>query len=342
MLEMDYAKEWVNSYEHAERVFNHDAGFDLDPEGQIRTSLLSLENTINSTTKQLVSEAEIIFIDISKAIQTSTLTQFKELCVQLTCDYNSDSEIGLKLKTLLNTRDIQNIFDVEGIEAMKTEKFEELVDITKYVVSNTIYELITKNFILKMSDLLQHLKPDDPNHVGTMFYRYYTGNIPRLEHLFLRILEGVQTDEFFEKLDSVFKDVCATRNNYSLLLNTIEHLKKSFQFVAKFVGNDKKLDMLKLLIELKNSFPDIFKDTAEKINHRIDDLFMIAMEGRLAWQLNYKSLSLVLPDCTEKAECGEILLEENWWGRNKVFGYLLSLHDSNFDIASVLNYIKND
>lgn len=338
MLEMDYAKEWINGYEHSPA--GPGPGPAWDPEEEIRSSLLSLENAINSTTKQLVSEAELILIDISKAIQSSTLTQFKELCVQLTCDYNSDSDLQSKLKKLFNSEGVQNIFDVEGTEDIQMEKFGQLVEITKYVVSNTIYDLITKNFILKMSDLLQHLKPDDPNHVVTMLYKSYTGKIPRLEHLFLRILEGVQTDEFFEKLDSVFKDFCATKKNYSLLLNTIEHLKKSFHFVAKYVGKNKKLDMLKLLTELKNSFPDIFKDTAEKINHRIDDLFMFAMEGKLSWQLNYKSLSLVLPDCAEKAECGEILLEEYWWGRYKVCGLLLYLHDfiesiRNVDIASV-------
>merc|ERR1712142_747266 len=210
-------------YEQIKGMFDHDAGSDWDPEGQIRSSLLSLENAINSTTKQLVSEAELILIDISKAIQTSSLTQFKDLSVQLTCDYNSDCEIGSKLQTLLNTGDIQNIFDAEGMEAMESERFAELVELTKYVVANTIYELITKDFILKMSNLLQHLKPEDPNHVVTMLYKHYTGNIPRLENLFLRILEGLQTDDFFEKLDSVFKDFCGTRKNYSLLRNTIEH-----------------------------------------------------------------------------------------------------------------------
>merc|ERR1712002_288217 len=191
------------------------------------------------------------------AIQTSSLTQFKDLSVQLTCD--SNSKIGSTLQTLLNTGDIQNIFDAEGMEAMETERFAELVELTKYVVGNTIYELITKDFILKMSNLLQHLKPEDPNNVVTMLYKHYTGNIPRLENLFLRILEGLQTDDFFEKLDSVFKDFCGTRKNYSLLQNTIEHLKEICQFVAKFVGNNKKLDMLKLMTELKNSFPDNFK-----------------------------------------------------------------------------------
>ena len=323
-----WAKDWVNSY---------DGGYDYlwgpdnlwDPDIEIQTTLSALGEAFNSTVDKLVSEAELNLILISKLVQKSTFDQFHVVFADLTCNYEREAES-------LNLQEIRKLFDLEGIEDLKDDKLKEIIKETKHIVSNSVYEFLIEKLIDRIEDLLQHLN-SDPNYVLDMFSSMNSGNIPKLEYLFLRIYEEIRTNQFLQRMDLSFKESCRHIGAHKRLFlqdliwefNTIVH------YVTKFITKNNKLDMLEMLSEFKNNFAERLKKRTDQFVEKLDDVLEYGIkEGRLTWQLNYKLMSLIFPDCSKYAECNEILLENYFWGRYHALQALTNL-------PSYFRYLKN-
>merc|ERR1712179_424489 len=316
MQEFAWAKNWVNSYDGV-RTYVRD--FDRE----IQTTLSALGEAFNSTADKLLSEAELNLKQISKVIQESTFDQFHEVFAEITCNYEIEAES-------LNLPVIRKVFNLEGIEYLDDDDLTNLIKETKNVVSHAVYKYLIEELIDRMEDL-------NPDPKWNLFNSMNTGNIPKLEHLFLRIYEEIRTDQFLQRLDLAAKNTCGEIGAYKwwFMRVMIEGLNTMVQYVTTFITENNKLDVLQMLTEFKSNFAARLKERTDKLVDKLDDVLEYGIkEGRLTFQLNHKMMSLILPDCSKYAECNEILLENYFWGRYHTLQALVKL-------PSYFEYLKN-
>merc|ERR1712179_76832 len=294
---------------------------------EIQTTLSALGEAFNSTADKLLSEAELNLKQISKVIQESTFDQFHEVFAEITCNNEREAES-------LNLPVIRKVFNLEGIEDLDDDDLTNLIKETKNVVSHAVYKYLIEELIDRMEDLMQHLNPDPK---WNLFNSMNTGNIPKLEHIFLRIYEEIRTDQFLQRLDLAAKNTCGEIGAYKwwFMRVMIEGLNTMVQYVTTFITENNKLDVLQMLTEFKSNFAARLKERTDKLVEKLDDVLEYGIkEGRLTFQLNHKMMSLILPDCSKYAECNEILLENYFWGRYHTLQALVKL-------PSYFEYLKN-
>merc|ERR1712179_533330 len=294
---------------------------------EIQTTLSALGEAFNSTADKLLSEAELNLKQISKVIQESTFDQFHEVFAEITCNYEREAES-------LNLPVIRKVFNLEGIEYLDDDDLTNLIKETKNVVSHAVYKYLIEELIDRMEDLMQHLNPDPK---WNLFNSMNTGNIPKLEHLFLRIYEEIRTDQFLQRLDLAAKNTCGEIGAYKwwFMRVMIEGLNTMVQYVTTFITENNKLDVLQMLTEFKSNFAARLKERTDKLVDKLDDVLEYGIkEGRLTFQLNHKMMSLILPDCSKYAECNELLLENYFLGRYHALQALVKL-------PSYFEYLKN-
>merc|ERR1711970_261640 len=249
MQEFAWAKNWVNSYDG---VYTHVRVFDR----KIQTTLSALGEAFNSTADKLLSEAELNLKQISKVIQESTFDQFHEVFAEITCNYEREAES-------LNLPVIRKVFNLEAIEYLDDDDLTNLIKETKNVVSHAVYRYLIEELIDRIEDLMQHLNLDQN---WEYFHSINTGNIPKLEHLFLRIYEEIRTDQFLQRLDLAAKNTCGEIGAYRwfFVQSMIEGLNTMGQYVTTFITENNKLDVLQMLTEFKSNFAARLKERTDK------------------------------------------------------------------------------
>merc|ERR1711909_19540 len=301
-MENGWAENWIDRYEGVNISYNELPS--------IRATLDRLENVLNMTAMDL--EYEILIAPIKtmiipadrKHIQFLTSDQFQKAIDDLFCERWTDIRFSSEHPEILT------IFNVKGVE-QPLEEFEELLGETRMLVETSVYELIIKKVVEKINSTMQQLKPDA--NVHKLFLEMKEGKNAKLEHLFLRIYEAMQTDGFLRRLDSEVQDICfeifCKRNVIPFARENwvLDEIEKTLRFLGKFVGQNNKLDMVRLLQEFQTTFPDRLKDIADNISWLFDEFLRQWMFGG---QLISRAESLTLPGRCEEFLCEDFIFTE--------------------------------
>jgi len=302
------AADWVRDYAGIEK------GPGRHPDARIGIGLPYLEKAFNWTMDRLISEAELAVKGLPNFFKSTRISEFENSINEITCPLGGISAESLSIS------DFTNIFNVDGI-AVKTlaevqfiePKLEKLLKETKDVAITTLYESLTEKLMAKISGLMQDIKLEP---LMESMWKFRIGQNPELELVWIKILEGMQTDRFLHQLDLAFEYNCMGRGAFfgSLLKKTFEELSTLSQFINKYIDKNNKIALEGMMTEFKAIFADRLRERADSFWQQLEGFETKIKDGPGWTRLMLNAfLPLVLEQCNW-AECPErdILLENNW------------------------------
>ena len=244
--------------------------------------------------------------DMIKSLHLYTKDDFAALVKDLTCTATSN-----QFQSFVNKSELENIIEADGVETIDDTKLKEILQTTQNVILTETTNFLS-NMFGKLRPLLQKFNPEMESYENTLL-QLQSGNNPKLENLIFRILQEIQTDAFLERLDTVFKTACISRNiDLRFFVNVLRRLEALSKFVSQSINKNNKLDLQSLATQFNRNFGKALTAQINSILSPFDHFEIGLKDGTYAtWVVDY-FLPAVFPACIQMEKCKKergILLE---------------------------------